>query len=174
MSHLTPTVVALMDGIDQDKAYDRLPVLADALEDAGFTDEEVLGALRSNDPALRGPWYRRAVIGVSIDMIRQAVGDITRIAHDLLEFDYESNHPSYPQYNPSIPSKEDGPVVWILGVCRNYQTNHDYYRFDTSTGYMPDEEAIKIWKAYAVLTGEDTDTDNNDEYWPAFPFTCSC
>jgi hypothetical protein len=39
---LTPTVVALAEGIRAEGAFDRLPILADALEEAGCGDEDVL------------------------------------------------------------------------------------------------------------------------------------
>jgi hypothetical protein len=41
----------------------RLLVLADALEDAGLTDAEVLGHLRSGGPHVRGCWVVDAVLG---------------------------------------------------------------------------------------------------------------
>lgn len=53
---LTPTVRALANGIYQDHAFDRLPILADALEEAGCNDAEILGHLRSLGPHVRGCW----------------------------------------------------------------------------------------------------------------------
>jgi hypothetical protein len=43
----------------------RLLVLADALEDAGLTDAEVLGHLRSGGPHVRGCWAVDAILGRS-------------------------------------------------------------------------------------------------------------
>jgi hypothetical protein len=43
----------------------RLAVLADAVEDAGLTDAEVLGHLRSGGPHVRGCWAVDAVLGLS-------------------------------------------------------------------------------------------------------------
>ena len=53
---LTSTVVALAAGIYEEQAFDRAPILADALEDAGCTDEEVLNHLRGPDVHARGCW----------------------------------------------------------------------------------------------------------------------
>jgi hypothetical protein len=39
-----------------DRAFDRLPVLADALEDAGCSDAQLLGHLRGSGPHVRGCW----------------------------------------------------------------------------------------------------------------------
>ena len=50
------TVVALAAGIYADRAFDRLPILADALEDAGCDDEELLDHCREEGPHTRGCW----------------------------------------------------------------------------------------------------------------------
>ena len=55
-SWLTSTVVALANGIYTDRAFDRLPILADALQDAGCDDEEVLNHCRSEGLHVRGCW----------------------------------------------------------------------------------------------------------------------
>lgn len=55
-SWLTTTVVALSEGIYRDRAFDRLPVLADALMDAGCSDEDVLDHCRGPGPHVRGCW----------------------------------------------------------------------------------------------------------------------
>lgn len=53
---LTSTVVALARGIDADRAYDRLPILADALEDAGCADADVLSHCRGAHAHTKGCW----------------------------------------------------------------------------------------------------------------------
>jgi hypothetical protein len=52
----TPDVVGLARAIYEDRAFDRLPILADALQDAGCADEDVLGHCRSGGPHVRGCW----------------------------------------------------------------------------------------------------------------------
>jgi hypothetical protein len=53
----TTDVVALARGIAADGAYDRLPILADALQEAGCDDDEVLGHLRQEAHGCRaGCW----------------------------------------------------------------------------------------------------------------------
>lgn len=47
------TVREIMAGVRADKAYDRLPVLADALEDAGCDDQGLLVGLRTGSPVAR-------------------------------------------------------------------------------------------------------------------------
>jgi hypothetical protein len=60
---LTSTVVALAGGIYDEKAFDRLPILADGLQDAGCEDESVLGHCRGDGPHVRGCWVVDQVLG---------------------------------------------------------------------------------------------------------------
>jgi hypothetical protein len=48
--------VRIARAIYDDRAYNRLPLLADALEDAGCTNAELLGHLRGPGPHVRGCW----------------------------------------------------------------------------------------------------------------------
>jgi hypothetical protein len=52
----TTDVVALATGIYQDRAFDRLPILADALQDTGCANEDVLNHCRGPGPHVRGCW----------------------------------------------------------------------------------------------------------------------
>jgi hypothetical protein len=49
-------VVKLARGIYEDRAFDRLPILADALEEAGCSDTSLLAHLRGPGPHVRGCW----------------------------------------------------------------------------------------------------------------------
>jgi hypothetical protein len=62
-SWLTPTVVGLAQAIDADRAFDRLPILADALEDAGCDAADLLAHLRGDGPHARGCWALDLVLG---------------------------------------------------------------------------------------------------------------
>jgi hypothetical protein len=55
-SWLTSTVLALARGIYQEKAFDRMPILADALQDAGCDNEEILNHCRQQGEHVRGCW----------------------------------------------------------------------------------------------------------------------
>jgi hypothetical protein len=57
------TVVRLAQNIEAEQAFDRLPVLADALEDAGCANAEVLGHCRSAGPHVLGCWVVRLLLG---------------------------------------------------------------------------------------------------------------
>jgi hypothetical protein len=57
------TVPKLAQAIYDQRAFDRLPVLADALEDAGCADPELLGHLRGPGPHARGCWALDLLLG---------------------------------------------------------------------------------------------------------------
>jgi hypothetical protein len=62
-SWLTPTVVSLARGVYADSAFDRLPILADALEDAGCDSRVILDHLRGPGPHVRGCWALDLILG---------------------------------------------------------------------------------------------------------------
>ena len=63
LSWLTSTVVSLANGIYQDKAFDRMPIVADALQDAGCDNEEILQHCRGPGPHVRGCWAVGLILG---------------------------------------------------------------------------------------------------------------
>ena len=60
---LTPTVQSIASAIYQDRAFDRLPILADALEEAGCTNADVLLHCRQPGEHVRGCWVVDLVLG---------------------------------------------------------------------------------------------------------------
>ena len=64
-SWLTSTVLALAEGIYHDRAFDRLPILADALQDAGCDTPEILEHCRGDGPHSRGCWPIDLILGKS-------------------------------------------------------------------------------------------------------------
>ncbi len=59
----TETVVALASAIYAERAFDRLPILADALEEAGCDHPDVLSHCRGLGPHARGCWVVDGVLG---------------------------------------------------------------------------------------------------------------
>jgi len=53
---LTSTVTDLAQSVYGEKAFDRMPILADALMDAGCDSEEIINHCRSEGPHVRGCW----------------------------------------------------------------------------------------------------------------------
>lgn len=63
---LTSTAVALAQGIYADRAFDRMPILADALQDAGCENEDVLKHCRDEKQVhVRGCWVIDLLLGKS-------------------------------------------------------------------------------------------------------------
>jgi hypothetical protein len=60
---LTSDVLALATGIYDERAFDRMPILHDALLDAGCTSEEVLAHCRQPDGHCRGCWVIDLLLG---------------------------------------------------------------------------------------------------------------
>jgi hypothetical protein len=62
---LTTDLVALARTIYEVRSFERLPILADALRDAGCADDEILGHCRGKWPHVRGCWVVDALLGKS-------------------------------------------------------------------------------------------------------------
>jgi hypothetical protein len=57
------TVASLAQAIYDDRAFDRLPILADALEDAGCTNQDILNHCRGGTEHVRGCWVVDLLLG---------------------------------------------------------------------------------------------------------------
>ncbi|MCE9560796.1 MAG: hypothetical protein K8U57_01950 [Planctomycetes bacterium] len=55
-SWLTPTVVRLAEHIYHKRAFDQMPILADALQDAGCDNADLLNHCRQPGEHVRGCW----------------------------------------------------------------------------------------------------------------------
>jgi hypothetical protein len=64
-SWLTSTVLALANGIYAERAFDRMPILADALQDAGCGNEDILNHCRQPGEHVRGCWVVDLLTGRS-------------------------------------------------------------------------------------------------------------
>ncbi len=60
----TEAVSSLAEGVYRERAFDRLPILADALEEAGCAEEAVLAHCRGDDPHVRGCWVIEGLRGL--------------------------------------------------------------------------------------------------------------
>jgi hypothetical protein len=61
----TADVIGLAEAAYERRAFDRLPILADALEDAGCQDQSILTHCRSGGPHVRGCWVVDLALGRS-------------------------------------------------------------------------------------------------------------
>lgn len=61
---LTPDVLSLARGIYEERTFDRMPILADALQDAGCTNDDILNHCREeNHTHVRGCWVVDLLLG---------------------------------------------------------------------------------------------------------------
>ncbi len=60
---LTSTARGIAHGIYDERAFDRLPILADALQDAGCENDDILSHCRGEGPHVRGCWVVDGVLG---------------------------------------------------------------------------------------------------------------
>jgi hypothetical protein len=56
-------VAKIAQGIYEERAFDRMPILHDALLDAGCTDEALLTHCRRAGPHFRGCWVIDQILG---------------------------------------------------------------------------------------------------------------
>jgi hypothetical protein len=56
------TVAKIACGIYEGRAFELMPVLADALEESGCSDAEILRHLRGPGPHVRGCWVLDAIL----------------------------------------------------------------------------------------------------------------
>ena len=57
------TLIEIAQAIYTDRAFDRLPILADALEDAGCDNADILAHCRGPGPHVRGCWVVDLILG---------------------------------------------------------------------------------------------------------------
>jgi hypothetical protein len=62
---LTSDVLALATGIYEERAFDRMPILADALMDAGCDNDDILNHCRQPSEHIRGCWVVDLMLGKS-------------------------------------------------------------------------------------------------------------
>lgn len=60
---MTPNAAALAQAIYDDRAFDRMPELADALEEAGCDNADILAHCRGPGPHVRGCWVIDLLLG---------------------------------------------------------------------------------------------------------------
>ena len=60
---ITPTTLSAVRVINDERRFEDLPILADALEDAGCTDADILSHCRGPGPHVRGCWVVDLLLG---------------------------------------------------------------------------------------------------------------
>ena len=166
----TSTVVSLCMAMRAEDHYlSALPFLADALQDAGCDDQQLLERLMGISPDKRDD--ERLVALIMSDEGNEAVVGITELADELGD---GSINDSFHDGDERVYTEE----VVSMGYDELMSVADEFYRSrSTTTQYGSDwwrsvmyNRAQQFWEWYRIITGKavpDTDTDAN-------PFSCSC
>lgn len=180
---MTPDAKALLDAILRDRAYDRLPILADALEEGGFAevDTPALLAMRDNVPCdifydLR--ILRRVVEGhVSLQTALAAAAKMEELSQRFVD-DNKERFQDRHEYDGGYgtPPEGMGTLAWIMGVCDNWMKDEEWETFGYNTPACADEVAVEMWPLYEILTGTPAPELERygDRFYTVVPFSCSC
>lgn len=99
----TSTVVLLAQGILQDSAFDRMPILADALQDAGCEDEDILNHCRHTTEHVATCWV--------LALIYSATGEVSVPAPAP-----KPELPPAPRFQQTTQSLKQAGKYFALGV----------------------------------------------------------
>src|SRR5262245_35391913 len=109
-SWLTTNVIALAESILADKAFDRLPILADALEDAGCADQTLLGHCRQT---ARHWDYHCWVIDLLLNRLEATKRTTASMTSEEWEKQYlEAHHGAIPSQCPRCGNERIVRLFW--------------------------------------------------------------
>lgn len=180
------TAQALVAGIVAENAYDRLPILADALEEEGCDSYALLQIFRTES---------------AVELIRQS-GCLDRLASGVLSW-FEASVAfefflhlaaeffNYRHDKPEYEIAGEHPLKWVLGTLTSYLDTGDRFRCNGYNNPYPD--LARLWRHYTLLTGrnatakpgegdlydgewlgEPFDDENGRDYYGENPYSCSC
>lgn len=151
MTWRTSTVMRLCESMRETNNYDAAPVLADALEEAGFPDHEILEQMRTSVDR----WERKHTVRQKLVAIvysnesAEAVADIENFAYFL-----------------------DQTYSRLMQAAWNWVSSGDYTRDDTeSYKEATQKQWKKFWDNWELVTGQKA---RNGKYDRGSFFTCSC
>lgn len=146
----TPTVVALCETMRNSRNFDGLPILADALEDAGFDQIEILHQLRS---LKNSRWRLENQLGLKL--VTQLGSDEGQDAVDWIET-FANN-----ELDQTYSRLMDAADLWI---------EHEDYTYDNTETYKGADYTKwpTFWRHYETITGRKPKSEE-DTF-----FTCSC
>ncbi len=149
----TDTVIQLCLAMRQTQEYSALPILADALQDAGCDDEFMLERLRGT--AKSDPWGEVQVALVLDDGAAESLKWLKDFADSKREDSY-GNTVNFEEMMSVAKMRTEGKYEWI-----NEQGSQSWEMYG-------DGEAKEFWKHYQIATGTVVDDDE------ANIFSCSC
>jgi hypothetical protein len=163
----TSVVVALCRRMLDARAYDALPILADALEEAGCTDAELLAACRG--PELPPVQAERVVNLVYSEETAAAVRWLEQFVRDINYRDYKSDDDEV-----GTPSDDDPHTYeYVIQAGRQGVEEGDmYFATDAGADFFRDGEDNRraFFRNWSLVTGVAVP----DETRERISFICGC
>lgn len=174
MTWQTKLVMGICENIYKTKQYDQLPVLADAMEEAGCSDAELLSLCRRNwgndeHTATQGQMVVCLVLGGDYEEVVRRVEEIaTKMGEGNTNYDYD------------VPPKPLDYVQMMEGA-KAYLDQGDYvieYGDENWRNTFP-QYAADFWKCYEIITGVSyekwKEEKPEERQWErGYFFSCSC
>jgi hypothetical protein len=155
----TQTVIALCQAMRQERDYSALPILADALQDADYADEEILATMRSGPDKIEA---QRLVALIYSAETAAAVKRIESIATTLgdgviLELGGE------------YVEGKDMSYSTLIDVANRWLDSEDSTTGQGSANWTSDFFRVnEFWESYEMVTGRKPDDPMTS------PFSCIC
>lgn len=160
----TSDAVALCEAMRQQDDYNLLPILADALQDAGCGDEELLGDLRGLHVISLLMKERLVAIVMSAEGAA-AVARIEAVADQLgspANYDDESEYQSL-----TYPTLMGAAIEYLTAVDTSADGWGEYLHMGTNENYKG-MSFKEFWQDFQLVTGKKVKDDD------ASFFSCSC
>lgn len=158
----TTTVVQICQTIRETGNWSALPILADALQDAGCDDETMLGQLRGRPDEIEA---QRLVALIYSDKTAEAVKHIEQVANDMGPRAFCEEGDGYGQEVPTDYAR----LMRVGNRWTNdshgwgYTTEHGSESLRDRDNYIDFE---LFWEAHSIITGKKRSEGN--------PFSCTC
>lgn len=155
----TRTVVSLCEAMREAQDWSALPILADALEEAGFDDQDKLAVMRT---AGLDPVHAQRIVAV---VYSEESTDAVRIIDEAAA---EIGGYSYYGESEKSPIGYDG----LMRAAKDYAEKDESVHMGTNESYK-DVNWDQFWTAYTLVTGREP-TWASPEWKGSNPFSCSC
>jgi hypothetical protein len=137
----TQDVLAIARGINADLAFDRLPILADALQDAGCEDGQLLGHCRGPGPHVRGCWGVDLLLRVPFDPRTLDAGKVRQVEVVFLPLDGGADR------RPGARSEDPDDIAAVVAAVCSAQEKEDELRATEGAIWFTrrGEEPAELW-----------------------------
>jgi hypothetical protein len=165
---LTSTVCDLTDAVRDERDAFRLPILADALMDAGCDDEELTNYLRRQDREwieyldwFLGYWQTKYERQAAADdvlnwMSRWSRDGIDRAIEQMKSMAAAIGGPGY--YDDESLMQEPMSFAELMNAAAEYVRTGEYRYMGANMNYQdffwPEKNSEEFWNNYELLTGE--------------------